>query len=615
MKTWQRFRPWVLLLLVLGFVTVTQAAGAAGETAPPPSEHSGEDLRLISVEDAAGIPDPRHRLVVVVRNLTDSKLHFREYDREGYELVDSSEVDFPDKADEIASLKSLLAPLWDRESLSPEEQAEILGSVRAIIGHTEHFPPELSSYGDREMTSIWEILKNRVDKQPFNLLASLLFLGAVVHTFFTHKFRHIAHTLEERHKQRIRAEGRTAEAKGFAGAQDDVSFKSSLFHFLGEVEAVFGIWVIPLFILMVMRVGKDAAIFYLDHKVSYIEPIFVVVIMAMSATRPVLNLAEAIMRKIASIGGGGTVAWWFSILTFGPLLGSFITEPAAMTICASLLAKQFYQFKPRPTFAYATLGLLFVNVSVGGTLTHFAAPPVLMVAGKWGWDIAFMLKHFGMEAAMGIVISNLIYFSIFRKDFAKLPRPVEQTTDIAADGTAAEPIPWWVTLTHLAFMGWAVANAHHTVLLVGGFLFFLAFHQATMHVQFRMDLRSPVLVGFFLAGLVTHGGLQQWWIEPVLGRLNEFPLFVGATVLTAFNDNAAITYLATLVPELTDGMKHAVVAGAVTGGGLTVIANAPNPAGQSILNRYFKDGISPLGLLMGALLPTLVVGTMFMLMG
>ncbi|MCB1129164.1 MAG: hypothetical protein KDM81_21880, partial [Verrucomicrobiae bacterium] len=274
------------------------------------------------------------------RNVTDDTLHFKVFDRDVHVVVNNPETDFPEKTGEIAALKTLLAPLWERETLSDEQQDAVLAAVASITGESKQFPPELRSYGDQEMTSILAILKNRIEKQPFNLIASLLFLGAVLHTFFTHKFRHIAHVLEERHKQRIRAEGRTAEAKGYEGAQDDVSFKSSLFHFLGEVEAVFGIWVIPLFVLMVMRVGKDSAIHYLDHTVSYIEPIFVVVIMAISATRPVLNLAEAVMRKLASLGGGSTVAWWFSILTLGPLLGSFITEPGAMTICASLLAKQ-----------------------------------------------------------------------------------------------------------------------------------------------------------------------------------------------------------------------------------------------------------------------------------
>mgnify|MGYP001553391233 FL=1 len=121
-------------------------------------------------------------------------------------------------------------------------------------------------------------------------------------------------------------------------------------------------------------------------------------------------------------------------------------------------------------------------------------------------------------------------------------------------------------------------------------------------------------MGFFLAGLVIHGGLQGWWIQPVLGSLGEVALFAGATILTAFNDNALITYLATLVPGFTEQLKFAVVSGAVTGGGLTVIANAPNPAGQSILQRYFPNGISPLGLLLGALLPTLIVAASFMIL-
>jgi len=258
---------------------------------------------------------------------------------------------------------------------------------------------------------------------------------------------------------------------------------------------------------------------------------------------------------------------------------------------------------------YATLGLLFVNISIGGTLTHFAAPPVLMVAAPWGWDMAYMATHFGWHAVTGIVLSNAAYFFSFRSELLALKAP-------AADAAtpAEEPVPAWVTLVHLLFVGFTVWMAHHPALFVGGFLFFLAFAQATAHHQSRVDLRSPLLVGFFLAGLVIHGGLQGWWIEPVLGSLGEKSLFFGSTALTAFNDNALITYLATLVPGFTENLKFAVVAGAVTGGGLTVIANAPNPAGQSILQRYFPDGVSPLGLLLGALIPTLIVAFSFMVL-
>jgi hypothetical protein len=274
-----------------------------------------------------------------------------------------------------------------------------------------------------------------------------------------------------------------------------------------------------------------------------------------------------------------------------------------MTISALLLAKQFYELKPAPRLAYATLGLLFVNISVGGVLTHFAAPPVLMVAGPWGWTTPFMVRHFGWAAAMGIVVSNAVYFMVLRKTFPKR----DPAVDAAKQELKEAAIPFWITVVHLAFMAWSVLNSHHPAMLIGGLLFFLAFHEITRTHQSDFKLRSPLLVGFFLAGLVIHGGLQQWWIGPVLGRLTEVPLMMGATLLTAFNDNAAITYLATLVPGLGDTLKYAVVAGAVAGGGLTVIANAPNPAGQSILGRYFPDGISPLNLLLGALPATVVM--------
>jgi hypothetical protein len=164
-----------------------------------------------------------------------------------------------------------------------------------------------------------------------------------------------------------------------------------------------------------------------------------------------------------------------------------------------------------------------------------------------------------------------------------------------------------VTAVHLAFLVFAVANAHHATLLVLGLLFFLAVVEVTEDFQRDFSLRPPILVGFFLAGLVIHGGLQQWWIAPVLGRLSEVPLMLGAALLTAVNDNAAITYLATLVPNLTGSMKVAVVAGAVAGGGLTVIANAPNPAGFAILKDHFEErSIGALGLFAAALAPTLV---------
>jgi hypothetical protein len=466
------------------------------------------------------------------------------------------------------------------------------------------FPPPLDSYPSA--STLWDQLAGRVGVEPFNAVASAIFPVAILHTFTAARFTAWSHSLQHRHD----------EAARVRGDRPTPSVAAEALHFLGEVEVVFGLWALVLAAAIAVRFGWHTTTGYLNDSVNYTEPLFVVVIMALASTRPVVTLAEGALRAVARVGGSTPAAWWMAILVIGPLLGSLITEPAAMTISALLLARQFYDLRPSPTLAYATLGLLFVNVSIGGTLTHFAAPPVLMVARPWEWDTPFMLSHFGWRAAASIVASTFLYRFVFRREFQALAlRPVVpdvERPDEEAGGVLL-PVPAWVTAVHLAFLAWTVVNAHYPALFIGGFLFFLGFAKATAMYQSSLELRTPLLVGFFLAGLVIHGGLQGWWIAPVLASLGEEPLFLGATLLTAFNDNALITYLATLVPNLSDGLKAAVVEGAVTGGGLTVIANAPNPAGQALLGRFFDGAVSPLKLVLGALVPTLLAAAAFRL--
>jgi Na+/H+ antiporter NhaD/arsenite permease-like protein len=97
--------------------------------------------------------------------------------------------------------------------------------------------------------------------------------------------------------------------------------------------------------------------------------------------------------------------------------------------------------------------------------------------------------------------------------------------------------------------------------------------------------------------------------------MSETAVFFGAMGLTAITDNAALTYLGSLVEGLSDGFKYALVAGAVAGGGLTIIANAPNPAGIAILGKHFHEqSVSPLHLLLAALPPTAVAAAAFFLL-
>ncbi|HWI19133.1 MAG TPA: putative Na+/H+ antiporter [Vicinamibacterales bacterium] len=469
------------------------------------------------------------------------------------------------------------------------------------------FPRPLSDYAVVQGQPLLDVLRSRIDADAINAIATLIFVLAVLHTFAAGWFTAAAHRQQARHDARLAG----------AGLSRRPSMTAELLHFLGEIEVVFALWALPLVLAIVATHGWATATHYVNDGVNYTEPMFVVVIMALASSRPVIALAESAIRAIAGLAQGTPAAWWFVILTVTPLLGSLITEPAAMTIAALLLARQFYDLKPSSALRYGTLGLLFVNVSIGGTLTHFAAPPVLMVARAWNWDTPFMLSHFGWRAAAAILVSTTAYFFAFRKELvslraARTAADVEVPAEEASPAEALLPIPAWVTAVHLGFMLWTVLTAHYPALFVGGFLFFIGFTRATAAYQSRLDIKTPLLVGFFLAGLVIHGGLQGWWIAPVLSSLSESGLFWTATFLTAFNDNALITYLATLVPDLSDAFKAAVVEGAVTGGGLTVIANAPNPAGQALLGRFFDDGaVNPLRLLAAAIIPTLIAAAMF----
>jgi hypothetical protein len=450
-------------------------------------------------------------------------------------------------------------------------------------------------------------LSARVAADPFNAVATAIFLLAVVHTFIAPRIAELGHHVQVRHDR----DG------ALAGRPPQPSVAAELLHFVGEIEVVFGLWTVPLLLALAAFKGWQEATHYVNDTVNYSEPLFVVVIMALASTRPIVELAENALHRIARLGGATPGAWWLTLLIVAPMLGSLITEPGAMTIAALLLARHFFARAPSLQLKYATLGLLFVNVSIGGTLTHFAAPPVLMVARAWEWDTLFMLVHFGWRAVIAVVLATGVTYFWFRTQFQALASPdlFEDLPDETTPPVAGQlPIPLWVTLTYAAFMAWSVLNAHYPALLVGGFLFFLGFDRATAVYSTLTDFKTPLLVGFFLAGLVIHGGWQGWWIAPVLSRLDQLPLFLGATLLTSFNDNALITFLATLVPNLDEPLKLAVVQGAVVGGGLTVIANAPNPAGQALLNEHFDHAIHPLKLFLGALGPTIIAALVFRLL-
>ncbi|MDP4609446.1 MAG: putative Na+/H+ antiporter [Burkholderiaceae bacterium] len=402
------------------------------------------------------------------------------------------------------------------------------------------------------------------------IVAASLFALALIHTFSTKFFEHLAHT-------------RPAHA--------------GVWHLLAEVEIVFGFWAMVLIVTMSFMVGKADAVEYLDTR-NFTEPMFVFAIMVVAGSKPILQAASAAVQALVRvIPLAAPVAFFWTALAVVPLLGSFITEPAAMTLAALLMRDRIFS-KVSMRLRYAALGVLFVNISIGGTLTPFAAPPVLMVAAKWNYDLMFMLTHIGWKAAIAVMINASALTFLFRKELTGL----SYSSDSPYTGV---PLP--MIALHALFLLGIVVFSHHPAAFIAIFLLFMGIATAYPQHQERLILREGLLVGFFLAGLVVLGGMQQWWLQPALLSMDETQVYFGATALTAITDNAALTYLGSLVEGLSDEFKYALVTGAVTGGGLTIIANAPNPAGASILKGTFDEGaINPLGLLAGALAPTLV---------
>lgn len=422
-------------------------------------------------------------------------------------------------------------------------------------------------------------LHNVLDYGNIKIIAAVIFALALIHTFAAKSFERIA---------------------------DRSTKHAGLFHLLGEIEIVFGLWAFVLIAIMAVLVGGNEAIEYIESR-HYTEPLFVFVIMVVAASRPVLEAVKSLIAAIANVLPVRTVtAQVWLCFALVPLIGSLITEPAAMTLAALILASLVFRPGVPEWLKYGALGVLFVNVSIGGTLTSFAAPPVLMVAGTWSWDSAFMAANFGWKATIAVLLNATAITFMLRSHL--LDANSSKTQDTKAT------VPAWVSAVHLVFLTAVVVFAHHPVLFLGFFLFFLGFTSAYKEYQSPLILKEGLLVGFFLAGLVVLGSMQQWWLQPIVSSLEPTASFFGALGLTAITDNAALTYLGSLIEGMTDQAKYMLVAGAVAGGGLTVIANAPNPAGVALLRDGFNDGAIGIGgLLAGAILPTVVAAALFLI--
>lgn len=410
-------------------------------------------------------------------------------------------------------------------------------------------------------------------------LATVIFVIAVLHTFCVPLFAKLAHKFKP---------GSAAEA---------------FFHLLSEVEIVFGFWAFIFLILWALKSDYHEVIQY-QQSLNFTEPLFIFCIMILASTRPVVTMARQLILRLSGLFSKlipaihPVLMQFFILFTVGPLLGSLITEPAAITLLALLLYRMIEADQIDKNLLYMVLALLFVNVSVGGSLTHFAAPPILVVARVWNWSLMDVFINLGEAALLTVILNTLFVILLMRKKI------VTQIKPVVADHY---PMPVWVMALHLLFLAGIVLTAHYPQVFFGLFLIFIGLTTVTKQYQDGLKFREALLVGFFLGGLIVFGAFQKWWLEPLINSLSEKSLYFGAIGLTAITDNAALTYLGSQVAGITESSKWALVSGALVGGGLTILANAPNPAGFSILSSKFPNSSLDAAKLFFAALPLTII--------
>ncbi len=421
-------------------------------------------------------------------------------------------------------------------------------------------------------------------------LATLFFTISLIHTFLIPAIARLTRKLQ----------------------QESLAYKA--LHFFSEVELIFAFWALIFLVAWIVQAGAPpVSKFVLNLSIS--EPLFILCIVVMASAKPVLQFVKRALiltaAGIAKLLNVPLVLCQIAILlTLGPLLGSVITEPAAMTLVSLLLLQMFKNSQSNiledDKFLYAVLAVLFVNVSIGGALTHFAAPPILMVARIWQWDFLSVFKNLGIASIIAVVVNTGFLAVYYKKNILQLrPLSVDAVT-----------IPTWITMGHVLLIAFSVYYLHQPKILFLLLFICVGFVRMTRTFQEKLRWKEGFFVAIFLLGLMVLGTFQRWWLAPVLSVLSEKIIFFAAVALTAVVDNAALTYLGAQVPNLTTGAKWAIVSGALAGGGLTIFANAPNPIGFALLHTIFPlKTLSSAKLLKAAIIPTAVAVVSFVVFG
>ncbi len=375
---------------------------------------------------------------------------------------------------------------------------------------------------------------------------------------------------------------------------------SELYRFVSKVEIVFVLWAVPLFFWFLYTEGYRVTMAYFNSR-NYNSAMFIVVIFLLLESRPIVYFAERLLSSIARIGKTSPKSWWWTLMIATPLLTFLLKESGAMIIGATLLVRHFYAFSPSSRFAYATLGLLFSNISIGGLSSSISSRAMFVILPSLKWGHKFVFQYFAWKATLAILVSTTVCYLIFRKEFDTFP-----TTVLNRD-FKGERVPWWIICIHIILV-WIVVWSRYTPLfIVAILLFYIGFQRFTIFYQSPLNIPKACLVGLFYAGMVIFGDLQEWWVLGIMHGMSDFGYMISSYMLSIFLDNALVNYLVHNLPVATDCYLYLVITGCMAAGGLTLLANMPNIIGYLLLRPAFRDSsISQGKLFLAALGPSFI---------
>lgn len=380
---------------------------------------------------------------------------------------------------------------------------------------------------------------------------------------------------------------------------------SEFFRLIGRIELVFILWSIPLFFLFIYTEGYRITMAYFNTR-NYTFALFIMIMWILLGSKPISYLAEHTFAKIASIGRQSPKSWWLTVMFVAPLSTSFLKETGAIIIATTLLAKYFYDLSPSSKFAYATMGLLFSNISVGGLLTASSSRSLSMVYPVLRWSHSEVIINFGWKALLAICISTLTYYYIFRKEFKNFPNKVAYIVK------SNRKIPVWMICSHILFLYTLIHFRSIPILMGGVLILFLFFHRLTIFYQRKIDLLKIGFLGLFFLGMSFLGGLQEWWILSLIKKMSDFGYMLTSYMLSIFLDNVLVNLMMHDVPMVTDCYLYLIISGCVAAGGLTLISNTPNIVGYSALRPFFQTpSFSFWKLFVSSLFPSIVAFLIF----